>query len=332
MAKMKNVEVLDDQPPMEWISCGCYALNQIISDRYSDGIPVGSIMQFKGHESTGKTLFATTFMKAAQKEYWHVKMLDAEGTFGKEWGKHLGLDGVNLMMSRPESLEEAFEDMVSTIEELREHDKETPILLVLDSLAALKTREEKERDSIGNHTNTDGARRAKTVGHLVTSIAPILRKSRATLLIINQIRHKINTNPHSNPEVDAAGGNALKFYLSVDISTVSNKTSNVQREGKRPTGIKGKLVSRKNKVGIPFRECEFHVIFDKGLDEFYGLEPLLEEDGLIDISPGGRRSVGDIGFKKDSISQILFDNTKNNPELHKLREMFGINLKEASHD
>lgn len=332
LKKLKGVKTLDQEEPMEWISCGCYALNNIISGNYKHGIPIGGIMQLKGNSSTGKTLFATTFLAEAQKEGWYVYMLDAEDTFNKDWAAFLGINPVTMNKKVPVTLEGAFEDMDYYIKTVREDDKETPILIVLDSLPALSSKEEYERENIGDHTNTDGARRAKIIGHLLKAINSRLKSQRATLCVINQIRHKINTNPHANPETNAAGGMSLEYYLSVDLSTISNKTSNVQKEGKRVTGIKGRIVSKKNKIGRPFRECDFHVVFDKGLDKYYGLEELLAEDGFIDISPGGRRSVGSIPFKKDSISQVLFDNTKNNPELHKLREMFGINLKEASHD
>lgn len=323
IARLKG-KTLDKVESMEFISTGCYALNRIITGRYNDGIPIGGIMQLRGNSSTGKTLFATTFMSSAQKNGWYVKMLDAENTFNPEWGQFLGIEPTSMMYSTPASLEEAFEDVEQTIKGIREWDEVTPILLVIDSVAVLPCREELERDSVADHTNTDGARRSKAFGHLLRTMNSKLKANKATLLVINQIRNKINTNPHANPETTAAGGMALEFYLSVDLHTISNKTSNVLKDGKKPVGIMGRIQAKKNKLGIPYRECDFFVKFDQGLDPYYGLEELLEEDGLIEISGSGRRSVGDIGFKKNTISELLFDYSKSNAELDKIRDMFGI--------
>tara|TARA_R110000851_G_scaffold229758_4_gene382481 strand:+ start:655 stop:1650 length:996 start_codon:yes stop_codon:yes gene_type:complete len=323
---LKGHTKLSQVGKMEFISTGCYALNKIITGRYHEGIPVGGIVQLRGGSSTGKTLFATTFMSSAQKAGWYVKMLDAESTFSPAWGEMLGIDSKTLLYSTPDSLEVAFGDVDKTVSQIREHDKKTPIMLVIDSVAVLPTQEEMDRETITTSTNTDGARRALIFGGLLRKMNSKLKKNRATLVVINQIRNKIISNPHANPETTAAGGKALEFYLSVDLQTISNKTSNVLKDGKIPIGIEGRIKAMKNKLGVPFRECDFKVIFDEGLDPFWGLEELLSEDGMIAISSSGRRSVGDIAFKKNSISEVLFDPALNNPELTKIREMFEITL------
>ena len=328
--RLKGNTRLDQIGKMEFISTGCYALNKIITGSYDKGIPVGGIVQLRGNSSTGKTLFATTFMSSAQKEGWYVKMLDAENTFSADWGEMLGINPKTLLYSTPDSLETAFGDVENTVAQIREHDKTTPIMLVIDSVAVLPTQEEMDRDTVSNTTNTDGARRALIFGSLLRKLNSKLKKNRATLIVINQIRNKINTNPHANPETTAAGGKALEFYLSVDLQTISNKTSNVLKDGKTPIGIEGRIKAVKNKLGIPYKECDFKVVFDNGLDPFWGLEELLSDDGMIEISATGRRSVGNIPFKKNEISEVLWDATKSNPELEKIREMFGISLKEAS--
>tara|TARA_R110002126_G_scaffold105861_1_gene240382 strand:+ start:373 stop:1386 length:1014 start_codon:yes stop_codon:yes gene_type:complete len=327
---LKGHKKLSEVDKMEFISTGCYALNKIITGRYNEGIPVGGIVQLRGNSSTGKTLFATTFMSAAQEAGWYVKMLDAENTFSPDWGEMLGIDSKTLLYSTPDSLESAFGDVENTVAQIREHDKKTPIMLVIDSVAVLPTQEEMDRETISTTTNTDGARRALIFGSLLRKMNSKLKKNRATLIVINQIRNKIMSTPHGNPETTAAGGKALEFYLSVDLNTISNKTSNVLKDGKIPIGIEGRIQAKKNKLGVPFRECDFKVIFDEGLDPFWGLEELLSEDGLIDISSTGRRSVGGLAFKKNEISDVLFDRTMKNPELDKVREMFGISLKEAT--
>ena len=325
--RLKGRSTLSEMPEPEFISTGCYALNRIITGKYNKGMPVGGILQLKGDSSSGKTLIATTVMTSAQKEGWYVKLLDAENTFSKDFGVMLGVDPDNLLYSVPTTLEEAFNDVVSTIDGIREHDKKTPILLVIDSVAVLATDEEMGRDEIGETSNTDGARRALIFGSLLRKVNTVLKKNRATLVVINQIRNKIDVGRYGNPETNASGGKALEFYLSTDLKCISNKTSDVTKdEDKNPTGIVGRIKAVKNKLSIPYQQCEFKVEFNKGLDPYYGLEELLKKDGLMEISSSGRRSVGDIGFKKNTLSELLFSKSSSNPELNKIREMFGIKL------
>ena len=302
LSKLRDNSTLSDEPASEFISTGCYALNRVITGDYSKGLPVGGILQLQGNSSTGKTLFATTFLTAAQKEGWYTKLLDAENTYSSDFGKKLGVNPEELLYSTPRYLEEAFNDVVSTITGIREHDKKTPILLVIDSVAVLATKEELSRDAVGDTSNTDGARRALTFGSMLRRVNTVLKEQRATLVVINQIRSKINVM-YGNPETTAAGGKALEFYLSTDLKCVSNKTSHVTRdENKKPTGITGEIK----------------------LDPYYGLEELLKEDGLIEISSAGRRTVGDIAFKKNTLQDLLFSKPSSNPELNKIRAMFGI--------
>jgi recombination protein RecA len=329
LARLKGNKSLSDVAPTEFISTGCYALNRIMTGDYSKGMPVGGIIQLRGNSSTGKTLFATTFLGAAQKAGWYTKMLDAENTFSPEFAKKLGIEADTLLYSTPKSLEEAFTDIESTILQIRAEDKNTPILFVIDSVAVLPSAEEMSRDSVSNISNTDGARRALVFGSLLRKFNHTLKDSRATLVVINQIRSKINVM-YGNPDTTAAGGKALEFYLSTDLHCVSNKTSDVVRGAdKAPTGIVGKVQAKKNKLGIPFQECDFLVEFDKGLDPFYGLESWLAADGLIDISSSGKRSVGDIGFRKNTLHELLFNSKESNPELDKVRSMFGLKQDKA---
>tara|TARA_R110002051_G_scaffold315963_1_gene395024 strand:- start:884 stop:1879 length:996 start_codon:yes stop_codon:yes gene_type:complete len=326
LAQLKGNSTLSDEPVSEFISTGCYALNRVITGKYSKGMPVGGILQLQGNSSTGKTLFATTFLTAAQKEGWYVKLLDAENTFSQEFGVKLGIDPKTLLYSTPTTLEGAFNDVVSTIKEIRLLDKKTPILLIIDSVAVLATEEELSRDNVGTTSNTDGARRALIFGSMLRRVNTVLKEQRATLVVINQIRSKINVM-YGNPETTAAGGKALEYYLSTDLKCVSNKTSHVVKDdNKKPTGITGEIKVVKNKLGIPFQECSFRVEFDKGLDPYYGLEELLKEDGLINISSAGRRTVGDIAFKKNTLQELLFSKASSNPELNTIREMFEIKL------
>jgi len=307
--RLKGSKTLNELEECKFISTGCYALNRIISGRYDAGLPIGRIVQLQGNSSTGKTLFATTFLAAAQKAGCYTKLLDTENTFSKDFGKKLGLEPETLLYSNPDNLEDAFDDVKTTIEDIRKLDKDTPILLVIDSVAVLPTKEEMEREKIGDISPTDGARRALVFGNLLRKISHHLEKNAATLIVINQIRSKINVM-YGNPDTTAAGGRALEFYLSVDLKTTSSKTGDVLKDErtKQPVGIVGEIECKKNKVGIPFQKCDFKVLYDKGLDAYYGLAPLLANDGYIVKNENtGRLSVGNTKFAKDDFTSVLLD-------------------------
>lgn len=323
LAKLKGSKTLADQEECKFISTGCYALNRIISGRYDAGLPIGRIVQLQGNSSTGKTLFATTFLAEAQKVGCYTKLLDAENTFSKSFGEKLGLDPDGLLLEHPESLEEAFSDIQKTITDIRALDKETPIVIVVDSVAVLPTKEEMSRDSIGEISPTDGARRALVFGSLLRKINPMIEKNDVCLVVINQIRSKINV-AYGNPDTTAAGGRSLEFYLAVDLKTTSNKTSDVLRDDKTkvPIGIEGEIECRKNKVGIPFQKCEFKVLFDKGLDPYHGLAEWLANDGYITRSDSGRLSIGNTKFAKADFTSVLLDKSCQDTAI--IRQMLGI--------
>lgn len=323
LAKLKGSSTLADQEECKFISTGCYALNRIISGRYDAGLPIGRIIQLQGNSSTGKTLFATTFLAEAQKTGCYTKLLDAENTFSKSFGEKLGLNPNTLLLSHPENLEDAFSDVQKTIQDIRALDQKTPIVIVIDSVAVLPTKEEMSRDSIGEISPTDGARRALVFGSLLRKINPMIEKNDVCLVVINQIRSKINVM-YGNPDTTAAGGRSLEFYLAVDLKTTSNKTSDVIRDDKTkvPIGIDGEIECRKNKVGIPFQKCEFKVLFDKGLDPYHGLAEWLANDGYITRSESGRLSIGNTKFAKGDFTSILLDRSCQDTAI--IRQMLGI--------
>ena len=320
--KGKKNLTLDQLEDWKFISTGCHALNRIISGDYAAGLPIGGIVQLQGDSSTGKTLFPTTILQAAQRAGCYAKLDDTENTYSREFGRKLGINPDTLLYTNSRCLEDAFESIKKTIEDIRELDKETPIIQVIDSVSVLPTREEMNRDNIGDISPTDGARRAIVFGSLLRKINHDLKKNKATIVVINQIRTKIGVM-YGDPNTTASGGRALEFYLAVDLKTVSNKTSDVIKDAnKKPIGIVGKIRAKKNKVGLPFQECEFRVLFDKGLDPYFGLAPMLVEDGYINKSDAGRLSIGDTKFKKDDFTEILLDFSNKDTAI--IREMLGV--------
>jgi len=115
-----------------------------------------------------------------------------------------------------------------------------------------------------------GALRAKVAGQCLRRINPLLRKHKAALLIVNQVRNKIGVM-FGDPRTKAGGGKALLYYCGVSIETISSKGDVLYDEHKNPLGIKGTLKCVKNKITVPYQNCEFQLMYNKGLTKEYGL-------------------------------------------------------------
>jgi len=127
-----------------------------------------------------------------------------------------------------------------------------------------------------------GAIRAKAAGKCLRKINGMLRKKKVCLLMVNQIRAKVGVM-YGDPTTRAGGGRALLFYCTTSFKVNSNNTSDVLKDDKKnPLGIEGTLRNLKNKTATPFLKSKFKLLWDKGLDPYYGLTDLLEYDGIIE--------------------------------------------------
>ena len=283
LKKLNSAGLLSEREVnLGYIDSGSYALNKVISGKYNGGWPIGHISEIMGDSSTGKTLFLTHAFAAAQKNGWFTAMYDNEFSYNAPFAKSMGVDPAKLIYDDPETVPECFSRMEILIEEIRKHDKDTPIVIGLDSMAGQSDKESEKK--ISEFDNMDGAVRAKEIGQCLRHINPILRKNKVALLVINQIRAKPGVM-YGDPTTRSGGGKSLEFYCGVCVRTQSNKTSDVLRDDKdNPLGIKGKIKNTKNKVTTPFQECDFELYFNKGLSRFYGLETVVLESGLIEKS------------------------------------------------
>jgi recombination protein RecA len=303
-----------------FVGTGSYALNKIVSGRYDAAIPIGGITQFRGESSTAKTAFVLSTLREAQQQgYWCI-YLDAENALSPGFAKIFGINlSSNFVYVAPNHMEEAFDSFKKIITLIRETDKETPIVAAIDSLAVLQTKKEYEQEDF-EHTPVDGAYRAKVMGFCLRKANGLLRKNNVALIVVNQIRHKIGVM-FGNPETNAAGGKSLDYYLAIDLKVTSNKTGDIIKDdNKKPVGIKGRVDNKKNKVSVPFRSCDFELMFDKGLDPMCGIIPFLVEDGLVIDNGNGRYQLGDVKFTKTQFPTVL----KTAPQFADLRNLFGI--------
>jgi len=282
LKRLRLAGLLSEQvPDLGFVGTGSYALNKIISGHFTKGIPIGMITQFIGESSTAKTVFGTHILKEAQSKGYYSMMVDSENAYNPEFATHLGIDPKNLIYAAPETLEQCFEVIEDTIKAIRESDKDTPIVVVYDSIAVSPSKAEYEAENYEG-SNMVGAIRAKTTGACLRKINPLLRSKKVALVVINQIRNKVGVM-YGSPDTMAAGGKSLEYYLGVNLKCISNKTSDLLKdENKNIIGIQGRVRNTKNKCSIPFRECEFELLYNEGLDPYVGLLRQFETEGYVE--------------------------------------------------
>lgn len=282
--RIKGLSFLSDQDiDLGFIDTGSYALNKVVSGKYSGGWPVGRIGEIMGNPSTGKTLFISHAFSEAQKLGYFTVMLDNEFAYDSLFARKLGVDPSKLIYEAPETVPGCFEKAEEIMAKIREHDKDTPIVLAIDSLAGQSNKEKEKK--VEEFDNMDGSNRAKEIGQCLRHINPLLRENKALLLMINQIRSKPVT--YGSPDTRSGGGRAIEFYSGVCLTLTSNKTSDVLRDkNEQPIGIKGRIKNTKNKVTIPFQECDFELFYETGLNRYYGLEQVAIDAGLLEKNGG----------------------------------------------
>lgn len=286
LKELNGVNLLSEEEPISaFVDSGSYALNKIISGRFDGGYPIGNITEIYGESSTAKTVFITHAFRGAQAKGFYTVMVDNEHSYSAEFAKILGVDPEKVIYAEPETIETCFAFIEEVIKKIREHDKDTPILIGFDSIGTTPCNKELSDElKDGDHVII-GALRAKITGQWLRRINPLLKKNKAGLIIINQIRSKIGVM-FGDPRTKAGGGKSLDYYCSVSLETVSNKGNDViYDENKKAVGIEGTIRNKKNKVTIPYQECEFRLLFDKGLDRNVGLCDLLIREGLV-YQPG----------------------------------------------
>jgi recombination protein RecA len=279
------------QAEVEGIPTGALSLDLALGGR---GLPRGRIIEVFGPESSGKTTLALHVAAEAQKAGGMAAIIDAEHAMSPVWAKKCGVDLEKLLVSQPESGEEALE-----ITEMLVRSGAVDVIVV-DSVAALIPRAEIEGEMGDAHV----ALQARLMSQALRKLTAAIGKTQCMVIFINQIRMKIGVmfgNPETTP-----GGRALKFYSSIrlDIRRISSI-----KEGETATGNHVKVKVVKNKVAAPFREAEFDIMFDSGISGEGDLMDLAATDNIITKS-GSWLSYKDVrlGQGRENVKQFLRDN------------------------
>ena len=235
-------------------------------------------------------------------------MIDNEHAYSPSFAEVLGLDSEKLIYAEPESLEDCFGTIEKIILAIRKKDKDTPIMIGYDSIGTSPTRKELD-DEFGKNSEMGGALRAKVAGQCLRRINPLLRKYKAGLIIINQVRSKVGVM-FGDPRTRAGGGKALLYYCGTSLEAASGKNDALYDERKNPLGITGTIKAVKNKITKPFQACEFKLLYDQGLLPEFGLTLEYYKQGLASIPAKGWYSID--GGKTKSRSADLDRKIKEN--------------------
>ena len=279
---------------VEAISTGALSLDVALG---IGGIPRGRIIEIYGPESSGKTTLALHMIAECQKTGGEAAFIDAEHALDPVYAKHLGVDIDNLIVSQPDTGEQALEIAEALI-------RSSAIdLVVVDSVAALVPKAEIDGEMGDTHVGLQ----ARLMSQALRKLAGVLNRSNASLVFINQLREKVGVmfgNPETTP-----GGRALKFYASVRLDI--RKIEAIKQDSEI-IGNKVRVKVVKNKVAPPFRETEFDIIYGKGISKSGNILDLAVNLDIVEkagawFSYNGER----IGQGRENAKKYI----ENNPEL-----------------
>jgi RecA protein len=284
----------DDRPPIQAISSGNTAIDVALG---IGGFPRGRVVEIYGPESSGKTTVTLHAIAEAQKAGGIAAFIDAEHALDPEYARLLGVDTDNLLVSQPDTGEQALEiaDMLIRSGAID--------IIVVDSVAALTPKAEIEGEMGDSHVGLQ----ARLMSQALRKMTGALYNSGTTAIFINQLREKIGVM-FGSPET-TTGGKALKFYSSVrcDIRRIQTL-----KDGQDAIGNRTKIKIVKNKVSPPFKVAEFDIMYGEGISRESSIIDLAVENNIVKKSGSWFTYEGEqLGQGKEKVRQFL----KSNPDL-----------------
>jgi recombination protein RecA len=306
----------DDRAPVEVIPTGSIALDVALG---IGGLPRGRIIEVYGPESSGKTTIALHAIANAQRNGGIAAFIDAEHALDPEYAKALGVDTDALLVSQPDTGEQALEiaDMLIRSGSID--------IIVIDSVAALVPRAEIEGEMGDSHVGLQ----ARLMSQALRKLTGALNNTGTTMIFINQLREKIGVF-FGSPET-TAGGKALKFYASVrlDIRRIETLKDGVDAVGNR---TRVKVV--KNKMAAPFKQAEFDIIYGVGISREGSLIDFGVEQEIVKKSGAWYTYDGEqLGQGKENARKYLLENAAVADEIEKkIKAKLGIGVPRAVAD
>ncbi|MCX7829992.1 MAG: recombinase RecA [Acidobacteria bacterium] len=276
------------------------------------GYPRGRVVEIYGPESSGKTTLALQAIAEVNRQGGIAGFIDAEHALDPEYAAKLGVDVENLLISQPDTGEQALEIAEALVR------SGAVDLIVIDSVAALVPKAELEGDMGDSFVGLQ----ARLMSQALRKLTGIVSKSNTTIIFINQIREKIGVM-YGNPET-TTGGRALKFYASIRLEI--RKISNITSGDDSVIGNRVRVKVAKNKMAPPFRQAEFDIMYGQGISKVGDIVDLAVEQKLIEKS-GTWYSYGDsrLGQGRENAKAFLLENPKIMEELErKIKEKQGL--------
>jgi recombination protein RecA len=301
----------ETRAPVEVIPTGSIALDIALG---IGGLPRGRVVEIYGPESSGKTTVALHAVASAQRAGGIAAFIDAEHALDPEYAKKLGVDTDALLVSQPDTGEQALEIMDMLIR------SGAIDIVVIDSVAALVPKAEIEGEMGDSHVGLQ----ARLMSQALRKITGALSSSNTTAIFINQLREKIGVF-FGSPET-TTGGKALKFYASVRMDIRRIETL---KEGTDAVGNRTRVKVVKNKMAPPFKQAEFDILYGVGISREGGLIDMGVEQGIVRKSGSWFTCDGDqLGQGKENARGFLRDN----PDLandieRRIKEKLGIGPK-----
>ena len=293
---------------LDVISTGSISLDSCLG---VGGVPKGRIIEIYGPEASGKTSLTLHIIAEAQKTGGVAAFIDAEHALDPDYARNLGINTDDLLLSQPDTGEQALEIVEVLIR------SGAVDVIVVDSVAALVPKSELDGDMGDSHMGLQ----ARLMSQAMRKLAGVINRSNTCLIFINQIRMKIGVM-FGNPET-TTGGNALKFYSSVriDIRRIA-----ALKDGDEVIGNRTRAKVIKNKVAPPFRNCEFDIIYGKGISKYGDLLDLGVTHEIITKSGTWFSYKEDrIGQGRENSKRFLSENLDMANDIEKqLREKLGL--------